>query len=59
MFREPQSTSNVDEVLDAYSKAIYEKLDPTLNGALLTCVIGGKLSEGTSFEISLDPQSLP
>jgi chromosome transmission fidelity protein 1 len=44
VFTEAKGTSNVDDVLSAYSAAISEG-----RGALLLSVVGGKMSEGINF----------
>jgi len=49
LFREPQNTSNVDNILMSYFKHIHDP-DSNTSGAILTCVIGGKMSEGINFK---------
>lgn len=53
---EPESSTEVDSVLTAYNEAIYppegdEKR--VWNGAILLCVVGGKMSEGINFKDDL------
>ncbi|KLO06962.1 DNA repair helicase [Schizopora paradoxa] len=48
LFYEPQSTSDVDAVLHAYSLAVHDTSQNT-TGALLMAVVGAKLSEGLNF----------
>ncbi|CAH2013425.1 unnamed protein product [Acanthoscelides obtectus] len=50
VFREPQSASMVDSVLQKYENAIKR---PNSQGALLFSVVGGKLSEGLNFSDDL------
>jgi len=45
LFYEPQSASDVDSVLHAYSLAVHDGA----GGALLMAVVGAKLSEGLNF----------
>ncbi len=44
IYREPKSTANVQQTLDSYSKKAFSK-----QGAILFCVVGGKMSEGINF----------
>ena len=44
MFREPQSARDVEVTLASYSNQASSK-----NGAILLCVVGGKMSEGINF----------
>jgi len=44
LFREPKESNQVDSLLEDYSAAARSS-----KGALLTCAIGGKLSEGINF----------
>ncbi|GJQ82856.1 hypothetical protein Trydic_g2595 [Trypoxylus dichotomus] len=50
VFREPQKSSGVDQVLESYAKIIKKPNSP---GALLFSVVGGKLSEGLNFSDDL------
>ncbi|KAI4487393.1 hypothetical protein M0804_005542 [Polistes exclamans] len=52
IFREPKSTSQVNDVLEQYSRCINCPQSPQ-NGSLLFSVIGGKLSEGLNFSDDL------
>ncbi|XP_015179971.1 PREDICTED: probable ATP-dependent RNA helicase DDX11 [Polistes dominula] len=52
IFREPKSTSQVNDVLEQYSRCIHCPQSPQ-NGSLLFSVIGGKLSEGLNFSDDL------
>ncbi|KAJ3225682.1 DEAD H (Asp-Glu-Ala-Asp His) box helicase 11 [Clydaea vesicula] len=55
VFLEPKKTSEVDFILEKYSKAIFEVKETggQLTGALLFCVVSGKLSEGINFSDDL------
>jgi chromosome transmission fidelity protein 1 len=56
IFREPRDTSRIDETLLAYSKSIEGNFPGNLSqtpGALLSCVMGGKMSEGVNFQDGL------
>lgn len=51
VYREPRSASEVEEILQKYRDSI-TKSDggkQTQRGALLLCVVGGKMSEGINF----------
>jgi chromosome transmission fidelity protein 1 len=50
VFREPRNTSSIDETLQNYAQHI-EKSSP--GGALLSAVVGGKMSEGINFKDEL------
>ncbi|XP_033335126.2 ATP-dependent DNA helicase DDX11 [Megalopta genalis] len=52
IFREPKSTSQVNEILDQYAQRIKTPQSPQ-NGSLLFSVVGGKLSEGLNFSDDL------
>ncbi|XP_071951363.1 ATP-dependent DNA helicase DDX11-like [Antedon mediterranea] len=57
IFREPRKASQVDQVLGQYSacieKACSEGSKLSVNGAILFCVVGGKMSEGINFSDNL------
>ena len=48
VFREPKMASHVESVLGQYGRCIEKK-----GGALMLCVVGGKLSEGINFSDDL------
>jgi chromosome transmission fidelity protein 1 len=52
VFREPRSASNVESVLSEYESCINKNtgLPGAPTGAILSCVVGGKLSEGINFK---------
>ncbi|XP_028139738.1 ATP-dependent DNA helicase DDX11 isoform X3 [Diabrotica virgifera virgifera] len=50
VFREPQTSGQVDSVLEKYAETIK---NPGSKGALLFSVVGGKLSEGLNFSDDL------
>ncbi|KAL3698819.1 hypothetical protein R1sor_012895 [Riccia sorocarpa] len=50
VFREPRDAGAVEEVLQQYRDCIAESKEGTKKtGALLMCVVGGKMSEGINF----------
>eukprot|EP01083_Nonionella_stella_P074437 201924_1 len=55
VLREPESSTEVDAVLEAYNDAIYPKTksESKCNGGVLLCVVGGKMSEGINFKDDL------
>ncbi|XP_074621921.1 ATP-dependent DNA helicase DDX11-like isoform X1 [Acropora palmata] len=55
VFREPRKTNQLDQVLSSYSSYIKNSADnnPSPNGAVLFCVVGGKMSEGINFSDDL------
>lgn len=52
VFREPRQTSHLKPLLDEYARVV-EKSGPNGRGALLLCVVGGKMSEGINFNDDL------
>ncbi|KAK3887192.1 hypothetical protein Pcinc_008673 [Petrolisthes cinctipes] len=55
IFREPKKSSELDGVLSSYSRVIRNSHTATtgVTGALLLCVVGGKMSEGINFSDEL------
>ncbi|XP_041458107.1 ATP-dependent DNA helicase DDX11-like isoform X2 [Lytechinus variegatus] len=57
IFREPRKANQVDQVLGQYSATIQKACSGCtlsgLNGAILFCVVGGKMSEGINFSDNL------
>ncbi|KAK3108683.1 hypothetical protein FSP39_013288 [Pinctada imbricata] len=54
VFQEPKRANQVDQVLEAYSECIEKSKSTTgLTGAILFCVVGGKMSEGINFSDDL------
>ena len=49
VFREPRSATEVEATLQAYSKCIAGGTGAGPGGALMLCVIGGKMAEGINF----------
>lgn len=49
LFREPQKSGSVEDVLEKYAATIKK----SKNGAILFSVVGGKLSEGLNFSDDL------
>ncbi|OXU22266.1 hypothetical protein TSAR_001674 [Trichomalopsis sarcophagae] len=52
VFREPKSTTQVNQILEKYASAAKTPQKPQ-NGAILFSVVGGKLSEGLNFSDDL------
>ena len=52
VFREPRQTSHLKPILDEFSRTV-EKSRSANRGALLFCVVGGKMSEGINFNDDL------
>ncbi len=53
LFREKKNGDGGMDVLDAYSKHVMTSDGVVSRGALLLAVVGGKLSEGINFKVSL------
>lgn len=56
LFREPRSTSSIDQTLQNYAECIennFEGSGATAKGAILSAVVGGKMSEGINFKDGL------
>ncbi|XP_032780597.2 ATP-dependent DNA helicase DDX11 isoform X1 [Daphnia magna] len=57
LFREPKEAKDVEHVLSEYARSIRQFTNPSSkcgkNGAMLLCVVGGKLSEGINFSDDL------
>ncbi len=49
VFREPRSATEVEATLQAYSKCIAGGGSAGPGGALMLCVVGGKMAEGINF----------
>ncbi|KAH3840006.1 hypothetical protein DPMN_113447, partial [Dreissena polymorpha] len=48
VFREPKKASQVDQVLSGYASCI-QNPSGSVTGAIMFCVVGGKMSEGINF----------
>ncbi|XP_073254508.1 ATP-dependent DNA helicase DDX11-like [Porites lutea] len=55
VFREPRKASQLDQVLSSYAASIknFAVSSSSSNGAVLFCVVGGKMSEGINFSNDL------
>ncbi|CAH3126080.1 unnamed protein product [Pocillopora meandrina] len=57
VFREPRKSSQLDQVLSSYAACIKKPAvvanNTSPNGAVLFCVVGGKMSEGINFSDDL------
>ena len=49
VFQEPRSATEVEATLRAYSKCIADGSSAGPGGALMLCVVGGKMAEGINF----------
>eukprot|EP01128_Nolandella_sp_AFSM9_P006036 TRINITY_DN3034_c0_g1_i2.p1 TRINITY_DN3034_c0_g1~~TRINITY_DN3034_c0_g1_i2.p1 ORF type:complete len:506 (-),score=81.38 TRINITY_DN3034_c0_g1_i2:141-1436(-) len=52
IFSEPREASQVSDLLDRYTRAVRQPTNGR-TGALLSCVMGGKMSEGINFKDEL------